>query len=478
MGQNRRILQSAAQIVALLVLIFSPAPQAASGAAVPGDFHQYIPLVRRDTGQVTPTINAPYFSGAVDFNQTGIFWFGKVNTSSNYTDVRVGYNNSGLWVFVASFDRRLWYKQDPSPADLPQWDSATLYIARDRNAQALAGSAYRIDAELNQWEPRGSGDYHAAYQGSPGGWVLAPLALTTTSGWSGVPVPNDDLDDFGWSMKFEIPFTSLGLSGPPASGSEWGFAVTVHDRDSQAGPPQPDQSWPVSLSSTSPATWNMVRFGLPQYPVPGNIPESGSVTIRSGLNGAYTPDGMLGGSYDCGAGLDLWTAWGSKNYNGSQQVAVQNEIDISDWRCFAKYYITFPLDQVPPGKVIRSAELTLHSNGDAAGIPPNVHPTTLVEVATVSQDWSESTLTWNNAPLPDENVSRAWVKPVLSWPGWPGVPTSWDLGYAVQKAYIAGRPLRLAIYTPSGDYGSGRYFFSADAGDAGRPALKITWGNP
>src|SRR2546423_8102965 len=41
-----------------------------------------------------PLINAPYFPNAVSFNQTAIFWFGALSSSTTYTDVRLGYSSS------------------------------------------------------------------------------------------------------------------------------------------------------------------------------------------------------------------------------------------------------------------------------------------------------------------------------------------------------------------------------------------------
>ncbi len=36
-------------------------------------------------------IFVPFFTTAVPFNQTAIFWFGDITSTDNYTDVRVGY---------------------------------------------------------------------------------------------------------------------------------------------------------------------------------------------------------------------------------------------------------------------------------------------------------------------------------------------------------------------------------------------------
>ena len=39
-------------------------------------------------------VNAPHFTGPVQYDQSGIFWFGRVTSSENYADVRVGYNDT------------------------------------------------------------------------------------------------------------------------------------------------------------------------------------------------------------------------------------------------------------------------------------------------------------------------------------------------------------------------------------------------
>jgi hypothetical protein len=56
-----------------------------------------------------PTINAPYFPNAVPFNQTAIFWFGAISSSTTYTDVRLGYSSSELYIDLRNIDRYLWY---------------------------------------------------------------------------------------------------------------------------------------------------------------------------------------------------------------------------------------------------------------------------------------------------------------------------------------------------------------------------------
>ena len=57
----------------------------------------------------TRRVHAPYFSSNVLYPQTAIFWFGRTTPTENYTDIRVGYNDSHLYVNFAVVDRRLWY---------------------------------------------------------------------------------------------------------------------------------------------------------------------------------------------------------------------------------------------------------------------------------------------------------------------------------------------------------------------------------
>jgi hypothetical protein len=235
------------------------------------------------------------------------------------------------------------------------------------------------------------------------------------------------------------------------------------------------------MAQNDPTTWAQLNFGLPAYHPSANMP-AGTTTIRHNLNGASVLDGEVGGGSICGGSQDYWETWGDTSDPGSENNAdfnIQNQTDISDWPCFAKYYVTFPLDSIPAGKVILSAKLTLFQMGNS-GDPGQAKPS-LIQVFSVGQDWDEGTLTWNNAPLAVENVSQSWVDPLVSFPGWPGVPWTWDVSGALAQAYESGQPLRLALYSADEDYHSGKYFVSSDSGEwnaSGRPALEVVWGNP
>jgi hypothetical protein len=80
-----------------------------------------------------------------------------------------------------------------------------------------------------------------------------------------------------------------------------------------------------------------------------------------------------------------------------------------------------------------------------------------------------------------ENVGQAWVNPSPDFPGWPGIPWTWDVAQAAGAAYEHGQPLRLALYSADAACHSGKYFSASDAGDwnvLARPALQIIWGAP
>ncbi len=441
---------------------------------ITNDNKSYLPLVMTNGPQL-PRVNIPFFDNNVIFEQTGIFWFGKVSYIDNYTEVRVGYNKSELWVFLTIKDDLLWYNPTPSVNDITLWDSASIYLNVNPNSNNHINSqTYRFDGELNWWEPRGQ--FQASYSGNIAGWEEKSIPFTTQSGYRGNQ-PNDTILDSGWTIQYQIPFTSLGFSEPPSDGSNWGLSVIVHDRDSQNGPPNPDKKWPSQTDPVNPDTWGQMHFGLPIYTPPAGVTPSETVKIRNGVNGITVTDGMVGGGTMCGEGLtDYLKDWGQLNYQGAEQVNVQNEWDVSDWPCFSKFYITFPLDSLPSGKKILSATLTLYSIGNAGGGQWGSSPNSLVQIFTVNQDWTAATINWNNAPQAQENVSRAWVEPITD--GIPGVPRTWDLSYAVNQAYQSKIPLRLALYSADYLYHTGRYFEASGGYSAWRPELDIVLGNP
>ena len=430
-------------------------------------------------GMPVRRVNAPYFDSTVRFSEAAVFWFGQVTDLQNHTDVRVGYTSQEIWINLAIFDKWLWEDDSATrtPDSLQLWDAATVTLDTNPSPGAQPGaSSYRFTGELSWWRPRS--DYQAAYRGAGNGWTAAAVPFTTETNWRG-DAPNNTVEDRGWNITFTIPFSSLGVSGPPLSGTVWRLGMLVHDKDFQNQIALSDKFWPETFNRDQPSSWGEITFGLRSIQTPLPPPSVQTYTIRHRLNGAAVVDAMVGGGSVCGEGMDFFSQWGDANYAGSSHLVTQNQGDVADWPCFSKIYINFPLDILPPGKMVVSATMTLYQFGNSD--PSNAQPS-LVQVLTVGDDWNESTITWNNAPLAQENVSQTWVDPLTSTIPWPGAARSWDMTWAVLQAYTASQPrLRLALYEADGAYHSGKYFTSSDTGDwneAGRPTLVVTLADP
>lgn len=447
----------------------------------------YLPFISKQwsPNSAARRVNAPYLpSSSVTgerFSEMAIFWFGRVTPTENYADVRVGYNDSALYVYVAVIDRLLWQDTSPSAGDLTAWDAVTLLLSTSDQPGSRPGpNDYRFVAQFGACGSSCS-QYQTAYRGNGAGWSPAGPSFNAYTTYRGTGGPNTIFENKGWAATFVIPFSSLGLSSRPADATLWRMAMQVHDRDDAIGTAIPDKVWPESMDRDYPAGWAHLAFGLPVYtPPPSTSPQT--VTIRHKLNGATVIDRNVGGYTTCGGDPALyWTQWGETVVTDFGDFSVQNQSDIADWPCFSKYYVIFPLDALAPGKVIRAATLTLHqwSNSDPSQAQPS-----LIQILTVAEDWDDATLTWNNAPLALENVSQAWVNPRQLAPGeplFPGLAKTWDVSRALAQAYAQGQPLRLAVYSADGAYHSGKYFISSDTGDwnaVGRPQLDVTWGNP
>ena len=444
----------------------------------------------------TYRVNAPYFNVEnvlIDrFSETAVFWFGKITPTENAMDVRVGYNDLALFVRVAVYDRLFWYDPSPTPAEMVNWDSVSLYLNTNGSTGDAPGQqSFHFIGQLSKYETRDA--FQAVSQGNQsGGWSPATLQFVTRSGWRGEGGFNTGKDNRGWTMSFLIPFEALGLSGKPADGVTWGMALEAYDRDDANGDSILVKTWPGTPDLNRPSSWGELRYGLITYTPPASTP-GGAVDIRQEPGGAVVVDGAVGGGFQCGEGLEFWSEWGEYvDYLDPEDATkertgfnVCNEADIADWPCFSKYFTIFPLDTLPAGKVIRSATLTMYQFGSMGDVndpnPDNRPKPTLIQILTIDRDFDETTLNFNNAPLARENVAATWVAPT-SFPGWPGIPYEWDITSAVAEAYRNGQPLRIAVYTADSNYHSGRYFSSSDANPdwnlAARPNLHIEWGNP
>jgi len=451
-------------------------PQATLYNQNSGNTTLYLPVVHKPL-RFLPTLNIPYFEGTeINYHHAAVTWFGQVRGNENYADIRVGYNSTEIYVHVSVFDRFLWYDTSPDIYNLTEWDAVSLYLdLNGNNGTSLRASMYRFTRQTQSWNDQLI--RKIAYQANSMGWEAVPLPFSTNYGWRGND-PNDAIEDRGHTITFHVPFVSLGLQGAPPAGKKLGAAVVVHDKDDASGTTLSEKYWPSDLDSSRSETWGQFSFGLPDFvPPPASNPQS--FTFREGVNGYHMIDGVVGGNTTCGRGLDFWWQWGDNTYPPIRYMNAQNQRDVADWPCFSKFYITFPLGSLPFNKTVVSAKLTLYQLGQATGLPtdPPEALNSLIQASIIYQDWNEGTLTWNNAPIPTENVSQTWVESLPD--GEMGRPYEWDLTRAVSRVYAEHQHLRLVFYSADSYSGHGKYFFSSDEDwDIVRPSLTIVLGDP
>jgi hypothetical protein len=432
-------------------------------------------------------VYAPYFSETVEWADAGIFWFGRVDPpgspGQNYADVRVAYNAEELVIYINIEDYYVWYDTDATPtSDLKRYDAVAVYLdtAHDR-AESPQPEDYLFLSGLCLYGCGDGSNHRREARGTGAGWNFAWQGNWTDGTWASWwcnpgPNSNDCGFDFGWWSYVHIPWSTLGLYGPPAQGVLWGLGVLLYDRDDQppAGSVAPEH-WPETFSADRPSTWGELAFGLAKYTPTSALPQ-GTTIIRRGLGGTVVEDAWVGGGGGCTGGHEGDPE--HDNYGGHADLYVENQSLIADFPCFSKSFLRFYLDDISPGTTIISATLTLHHWGNARG---DLAESSLIWLFTVDGDWEEYALTWNNAPLARENLTVTRVDALPTFSGWPGVRYDWDATRAVAEAYAANEPLNVALYTADTNFHSSKYFKSSETGDwneVARPTLTVVWGQP
>ena len=235
---------------------------------------------------------------------------------------------------------------------------------------------------------------------------------------------------------------------------------------------QRTSTWPPSGTGT-------LHWGLPDY---GGQDAAGATVLEVALRG----DSMLGGSTDCGTAdfPDYFGTWGSRNFGRADHVNVQMQWDVADWPCYAKYYAAWSLGELPAGAQVISATVELRQFGNpgfSPGYADDGTKDTVMQVFEVDKPWDEHTITWDNAPVPQENTSRTLVRPLpgdcAPTPYWycsPGIPYQFDVTEIVRRAQAQGRSwASLALYTAAGQYHSGKYFYSREGAEP--PVVRIAY---
>jgi hypothetical protein len=452
--------------------------------------------------------------------RSAIFWFGRVDARNDHVQVRLGYSDRLLMVHCAVFDREIY--DDATDTALQDWDSMSFYfdVDGDPDKDAVDANSWRIDSQAG----RHGTQQNAIYSGEGGEWSAAPLAIGSS------PTETPDLisvqkgyrgeerdQSRGWHLTFYIPWAVLGLSGPPpGEGSAlWSAAMTAYDRDSADGSLRGDpQQWPRGFDDLTPSQWGTWEFidghflgweesgsqpgqGRSAYAIayaPGDYAPGTevTVTVREGLDGQHVENACVGASqvlcsgddeYNFGTGASSWGGNTQRNY-----FHVQNQEDYADWPCFAKIFLKFPLDKLPAGKVVVSARMVLHHAMPTSGGDEGYH--SLIQVfytGNVLQDgatwWDGTSLNWNNAPVPLENLAGTWGdRTGQGETGWDNLPAwEWDVSRGVARAAEAGDThVSFAVYSADSEYHTGKQFVqSSDFPDWGdpsqRPTLEITY---
>jgi len=439
----------------------------------------------------TPTrprqVNIPHFDNNVVWAQSALFWFGKNEVDlpgKNYTDVRVAYTDDALHIRVTVVDYFLWYDPNATAAtDLTQYDAVKVFLDTAPGASAPRTHSYQFLVGARHWQDMDN--YIRQARGNNSSWDTGwqpstPWTGASNMSWGCNPGPNNNncSVDFGWTGFFVIPWQTLGLSGPPAEGTIWKLGVKLFDRDDQ--PPAgsvPPETWPETLTDTNPATWGNLHFGYSHYTPPAVSPQGTTVIRAASPTDNTVEDAWMGGGGWCNSGQEGDRMGSETNHGGDAELYVGNETAETNFPCFNKSFLRFALDAVPPGKEILSATLTLHHWGNAE---ETLARSSYIHLYTITDPWAEMGITWNNAPLAQENLSVTKVDPLRSFPGWPGIANDWDATQAVAEAYAAGEPLSIALYSSDSAEHSSKYLTASEVEDwdaEGRPTLTIVWGD-
>lgn len=466
--------------------------------------------------------------GRVDWQRVAPFWFGRVTTRDNAVDGRVTWTDEGLLVRAAVYDREIWDEAGATD-DLSEWDSLTLLIDLDGerdDKSAIDGRSLRIDAQA----ARHGTDRSKVWRGERGAWTpanITPTALTATRDSGAVAIEKgyrggDREQSRGWHVLFFVGWRALGLSGPPAEGQRiLRFAMRAFDRDDRAGTRRgaeqtlpsplardaPPNAWGrIELLSTSARSWDesgasagrsASAYSLSAPMVRVRAGSERMISIREGamINGrpVNVENAAVGASETLCSGDDAYNfGEGARSWGGNvgrDYFHVQQQADYSDWPCFARAYVRFPLRAMIGDAVVVSAQLVLHhkqpTSGGGEGERSLVHA---VHVGNTlrgdSTLWTEANLQWNNAPLPIENLAGVWGdRTGVTQTGWERLPAwRWDVTRAVRRARDEDW-ISFALQPTDSEYHTGKEFVrSEDFPDWGdptqRPRLDLVLADP
>ena len=196
------------------------------------------------------------------------------------------------------------------------------------------------------------------------------------------------------------------------------------------GLPDEGDVWPLVLQGAGGAWAGNLRWGLPDY---GAAADQGARVLTVPLSA----DSMGGGGTDCGTPDHpaYFPTWGTRNWGASPYVNVQAQWDVADWPCYSRYYAQWSLAGLPPGAQVTGATVEMRQFGNPGygdGYADDGTKDTVIQVYEMTGDWQENVISWDNAPVLGENVSRTLVRPIdVTCDGRaycaPGIPYSFDV---------------------------------------------------
>ncbi|MEM9776547.1 MAG: DNRLRE domain-containing protein [Chloroflexota bacterium] len=415
---------------------------------------------------------------------SSVFWFGELDATQNHIDIRVAYNTNELQFFASVFDRELFFDEAAVESRFDQYDTVSIYLKPKGSSQTFLFKSQLFNAKDQL-------DYRIAYRDSGSGFVrddsisfTGPTNDFPNLVWYGESLNNESTDprdqDRGWYTRFNIPFSEIGMP-TPETGDVWEIAIVGHDRDDAAGNVVNSQIWPPTAAVTDTASWGELRFGRTADDSPFAT-QTGSISLRHGVNGVDIIDAQVGGGTNCGIDYDpdFFNGWATHNFNGDAQINVQNQMNTEDWPCFSKILISVPVSSIPAFKEIISAELTMFQFGNAGGGAFDPAVGSNLQIMTVDSGFDEATVNWINSPSVVEHIDEVWVDPINNANNFanPPIPVTWDVKSAVKQAIADGERMNLVIYSADWALHSGKYFYSSDANDVDhRPLVNITYGD-
>lgn len=194
-----------------------------------------------------------------------------------------------------------------TPTSQPQQDDdIEVFFETDGPEKA----AVRTDKTYQMAVSAGNGAYFSQGDGSP--IPKAKLVLTYKYAATVDGTLNNPADkDIGYTIELAIPWTELGLSGPPAPGAVWGFNVISRDRDSLTAPSDKFVSLSPLVQSAAdvqnPSKWTEIEF----VNTVASMHSSSDVVYSPHVQTQYPViDGIISsGEWDEADGFSFGTGW-------------------------------------------------------------------------------------------------------------------------------------------------------------------------